>query len=151
MPDQAKHEGRSTGSCLCGAVGFEVRFPSRFCAHCHCSTCRRAHGAAFVTWAGFLSEQVRIVAGGDVLHRYLTETGATRSFCSRCGSTLFFESPRWAGETHVARANIEGEIDRAPDGHFYVDHRASWWTITDSLPQQGGESGDEPKDPRDAT
>jgi hypothetical protein len=130
-------------------VVFEVRLPSRFCAHCHCSTCRRAHGAAFVTWVGFESEQVRIVAGGDILRRYLTETGATRSFCSRCGSTLFFESPRWAGETHVARANIEGEIDRDPSGHFYVDHRASWWTIDDSLPQHGGESGEEPKDPQD--
>ncbi len=146
MLSQGEARGRLTGSCLCGAVEFEVRLPSKFCAHCHCSNCRRAHGAAFVTWVGFSREQVKTISGVDSLHRYLTDTGATRSFCSRCGSTLFFESPRWAGEVHVTRASIKGEIDQAPSSHFYVDHRASWWTITDSLPQHGGETGDEPKD-----
>ena len=137
----------ATGSCLCGTVKFEVRLPSKFCAHCHCSNCRRAHGAAFVTWAGFPEEQVKTTSGMDTLQRYLTDTGATRSFCGNCGSTLFFESPRWAGEVHVARANIKGEIDRAPAGHYYVDHRASWWTIEDSLPRHGGDTGVETKDP----
>ncbi|MFQ5668438.1 MAG: GFA family protein, partial [Candidatus Binatia bacterium] len=93
----------------------------------------------------------KTTSGADSLHRYLTDTGATRSFCSRCGSTLFFEGPRWPGEIHVALANIEGEIDRDPSGHYYVDHRASWWTITDSLPRYGGETGVEPKDPRNPT
>ncbi len=151
MLSRGEGDRRLRGSCLCGVVEFEVRLPSKFCAHCHCSNCRRAHGAAFVTWVGFSREQVKTISGVDSLHRYLTDTGATRSFCSRCGSTLFFESPRWAGEVHVTRASIKGEIDQAPSSHFYVDHRASWWTITDSLPQHGGETGDEPKDSQDAT
>ena len=137
-----------TGSCLCGAVEFEARLPSKFCSHCHCSNCRRAHGAAFVTWVGFPQEQVKTMTGADSLHHYLTDTKATRSFCSRCGSTLFFAAPRWPGEIHVARANIKGEIDRDPSSHFYVDHRASWWTIADSLPQYGGDTGAEPKEPK---
>jgi len=140
-----------TGSCLCGTVKFEVRLPSKFCAHCHCNNCRRAHGAAFVTWVGFPKDQVEVLAGGDSLKRYLTDTQAIRSFCNNCGSTLFFESPRWAGELHVVRANIDGEIDREPSGHCYVDHRASWWQITDSLPRYGGKTGVEPKEPEDAT
>ena len=48
------------GGCHCGAVRFVARFPSRFVAHCHCASCRRAHGAAFVTWAGFPSAQVEV-------------------------------------------------------------------------------------------
>ena len=28
--------------CLCGAVRFELQLPSKWCAHCHCSMCRRA-------------------------------------------------------------------------------------------------------------
>ena len=151
MRDRGEDGKPLTGSCLCGTVQFELRLPSKFCAHCHCSNCRRAHGAAFVTWTGFPEVQVRTVSGMDTLHRYLTDTGATRSFCSKCGSTLFFESPRWAGEIHVTRANIKGEIDRAPSGHYYVDHCASWWTITDALPQHGGHTGVEPKDSKDAT
>lgn len=131
------------GSCYCGAVTFEAELPSRFCAHCHCNNCRRAQGAAFVTWVGFMRKQVKI--SGDTLTGYITETGATRSFCSRCGTSLFYESPRWEGEIHIVRANIEGDLDREPGGHVYVDHKAPWFEITDELPQYGGEDGNEPK------
>jgi len=134
-----------SGSCLCGTVTFEVTLPSKFCSHCHCNNCRRAHGAAFVTWAGFVAERFRLTGGEEQLVRYLTDTDATRSFCGRCGTTLLFESPRWHGEVHVARSNIDGQIDREPTAHCYVDHRADWWEITDNLQQYGGETGMEPK------
>ncbi|MGD8393850.1 MAG: GFA family protein [Candidatus Eiseniibacteriota bacterium] len=134
------------GGCLCGAVRFEADLPSRFCAHCHCSNCRRAHGAAFVTWVGFPIRQFRIVAGDTVLRSYRTDTGATRRFCATCGSTLTYEGPRWPEEVHVTRAAIEQPIDREPGAHVYVDHRAAWWEISDGLPQLGGESGVEPRD-----
>jgi len=104
-----------------------------------------------VTWVGFPKEQLVMLSGVDLLRRYSTDTRAVRSFCGKCGSTLFFESPRWPGESHVARANIKGEIDREPAGHFYVDHRASWWTIDDTLPRYGGETGAEPKGPQNNT
>jgi len=132
------------GRCYCGQVRFEVTLPSRFCAHCHCDNCRAAHGAAFVTWVGFPDAQFRLTAGEGLRH-YPTETGATRSFCDTCGTTLFFRSPRWAGEWHVTRQSIEGEIDRAPAAHVYVDHGASWYTITDDLPRYGGKTGTERK------
>ena len=135
------------GACLCGGVRFELTPPSRFCAHCHCQNCRRAHGAAFVTWAGFPEGQWRIAAGEDLLERYVTDTGATRSFCSRCGSTLFYEGPRWPGELHVALANVTDEIDRVPSAHVYVDHGARWWKITGSEPRFGGKTGMEARDP----
>jgi len=133
------------GACLCGEVRFEVDLPSLWSAHCHCSNCRRAHGAAFVTFVGFSSDQFRVASGEESLVRYLTDTAATRSFCNRCGSTLTYESPRWPGEVHVALASLEGPIDRAPGSHVYVDHKAPWWEIKDSLPQRGGETGTEPK------
>jgi hypothetical protein len=118
-----------SGSCLCGAVVFEATLPSRFCAHCHCDNCRRAHGAAFVTWVGFAKEQFRWTAAEDIV-RSTTDTAATRSFCGKCGSTLTYEGPRWADEVHVVRANIAGEIAprprpsrlRGPQSEL-VDHR----------------------------
>ena len=133
------------GACLCRVVTFEVTLPSKFCSHCHCDNCRRAHGAAFVTWASFVAGRFRFTCGEENVVRYETETGATRSFCGKCGSTLFYESPRWAGEVHVVRSNIDGAIDREPTAHCYVDHGAEWWEITDSLPQYGGTTGMEPR------
>ena len=133
------------GSCYCGAVVFEATLPSRFCAHCHCNNCRRAHGAAFVTWVGFDSDQVRVTEGETTLQTYKTDTDALRSFCGTCGTTLFYEGPRWDGEIHVVRSNFDTDMDRGPAAHVYVDHKASWFSITDELPQYGGESGTEPK------
>ena len=98
-----------------------------------------------MTFAGFKREQVEIT-GVEALARFETETGSIRSFCSRCGSTLFCEGPRWPGEIHVALSNLSGPIDSEPSVHVYVDHRAEWWEITDSLPQRGGKSGVEPKE-----
>ncbi len=140
-----ENTGKLEGACLCGAVQFEMTTPSKFCGHCHCSNCRRAHGAAFVTWAGFNQSQFRIVAGEEHVTDYQTDTNATRSFCNICGSTLFYRSPRWPDDFHVVRANIKGDLDQAPAAHFYVDHKADWWEIDDSLLQFGGETGVEPK------
>lgn len=136
--------GGATGSCYCERIRFRAEFPSRFVCHCHCHTCRRAHGAAFVTWAGFPAAQFQLTDGESELARYETETGATRSFCRVCGSTLFFESPRWKGEVHVAVAHFRDSLDREPTGHAYADRAPTWCPITDDLPRYGGPSGSEP-------
>ncbi len=43
---------------MCGRVRFVARSPSRFCCHCHCESCRRSHGAGYVTWVGYKTPQV---------------------------------------------------------------------------------------------
>lgn len=35
------------GSCLCGGVRYEITGPLSGALNCHCSMCRKAHGAAF--------------------------------------------------------------------------------------------------------
>lgn len=114
------------GSCLCQAVKFRAALPSLWCAHCHCTRCRRAHGAAFVTWVGFSREGFEVEAGRELLKTYTTSAGAERSFCTSCGSTLTFSSDRWPGEIHVVLANLDDPIDRAPEGHAYKDNRVEW-------------------------
>ena len=120
-----------TGRCLCGAVEFELRLPSKWCAHCHCSMCRRAHGAGYVTWAGFESDHFILNKGDHHLKWYESSPGARRGFCGTCGSTMLFESERWAGETHVALACIEGPIDREPAAHAFFDAHVHWMPIDD--------------------
>jgi len=114
------------GSCHCGAVRFVARFPSRFVAHCHCASCRRAHGAAFVTWAGFPSDQVALSAGAERLKVHESSPGTKRSFCGRCGTRVFFQSDRWPGETHVPLAAFDEPVDRPPQGHAFWDEHVAW-------------------------
>ena len=71
------------GGCLCGAVTFEVTPPTKWCAHCHCTMCRRAHGAAVVTWFGAPSQNFRLVSGAE-LKWHRSSAGARRGFCGRC-------------------------------------------------------------------
>jgi len=92
------------GSCLCGGVVFQASFPSRFCSHCHCSNCRKAHGAAYVTYLGVRDGRLKVLSGGRLLSAYEYGYGyggkritSTRKFCRRCGSTVFFSSTRWPG------------------------------------------------------
>jgi hypothetical protein len=118
--------GEARGACHCGQVRFVARFPSRFCCHCHCASCRRAHGAAFVTWIGFPSDQVTLEAGAADLAVHVSSPGTRRSFCRRCGTKLFFESERWPGETHVALACFDDPVDRAPSGHAFFDEHVAW-------------------------
>ncbi len=70
--------------------------------------------------------------------------GARRGFCPRCGSPIFFESTRWPGETHVARALFEDLLDKEPSAHVYYESHVPWLQVKDELPKkvsQGSQSG----------
>lgn len=124
------------GSCLCGAVRFRAALPTKWVAHCHCTSCRRAHGAAFVTWAGFASEQFALEPDAVQPSWYESSPGARRAFCPRCGSPMFFSSTRWPGEMHVARALIEGALDREPGAHVFYETHVPWARVDDELPRR---------------
>ncbi len=131
------------GGCFCGAVRFEVTPPTLLCCHCHCSMCRRLHGAAYATWLIVPREGFRLLAGDADLVRYSSSKVGTRSFCRVCGSSLLCEI---ADRDHVdvAVASLDGPPDQAPAMHvFYSDH-ADWASVDEKLPRRGGATGMEP-------
>jgi len=132
------------GGCFCGAVRFEVELPSLFCGHCHCSMCRRAHGAGYVTWFAVPHERCKFLGGQQRLVRFRSSDHGTRSFCGTCGSTLFCESTRHPDVIDIVLANMDGTIDLVPQAHFYFDDRADWVRVADDLPRFGGKTGMEP-------
>ena len=134
-----------SGACLCGAVRFEIETPTLFSAHCHCSMCRRAHGAGFVTWIGVPYERFRVRAGEDRLVRYRLSDHGTRSFCGTCGSSLFCESTHHPAYIDIVLANLDPTVDAPPQAHFYFDDRVPWVAIADELPRFGGPTGTEPR------
>jgi hypothetical protein len=123
------------GECLCGAVRFAAIPPSLFCAHCHCDFCRRAHGAAFVTWFGVPEGQFTFLGGNDHVTWYASSKQGLRGFCVKCGSTLFYKSSLSPGEVHIALANMKGSIDRPPDLHVFFDAHVDWFEFHDDLPR----------------
>jgi hypothetical protein len=135
---------RVDGSCLCGQIEFHAILPALFCAHCHCSMCRRGHGAAYVTWFAVPYDRFVIDAGADALIRYPSSDHGTRTFCGRCGSSLFCESTERSDHIDIVLANMHSAIDKAPQAHAYFDDRAGWTELGDELPRLGGGSGMEP-------
>ena len=131
------------GSCFCGAVRFSIA-KIRGVAHCHCTMCRRAHGAAFVTWVTVKRPDFHLDAGEESLTTFRSSGSALRRFCGSCGTMLFFEGERWADEVHVARALVEGEVPE-PMAHVFWDDRVSWIEMGDHLPRKGGVTGTEPQ------
>jgi hypothetical protein len=140
VADSTAAAGLARGGCLCGAVSFAAELPSKWVAHCHCSRCQRAHGAAFVTWAGFPETAVGINDPEHCLHWHVASAGGHRGFCGRCGSPMFFKSERWAGELHIARALFTDALDREPMAHVFYETHVSWVALGDALPRKHSES-----------
>lgn len=121
------------GSCLCGAVKYEVTAPFQFLDNCHCSMCRKPNGAAFATWGVLQPGTFRWTYGEDLLGSYKTSPGQTRCFCKRCGSTLASAHSRVVGEVVVG--TVDGDPGARPCEHIFVGSKAPWCEITDMLPQ----------------
>lgn len=132
------HSSPARGSCLCGAITFGIRLPTKWVAHCHCTRCQRAHGAAFVTWVGVEATQAEIDDARSSLRWHVADEGAQRGFCQACGSPMFFKSPRWPGELHIARALFVDPLDREPQAHVHYDSHVEWTSLGDDLPRKSG-------------
>jgi hypothetical protein len=113
------------GSCLCGGVGYEVDQLDMAVGHCHCSTCRKAHAAAFATNAGVLRNHFRWLRGEDLLSHYESSPGKIRHFCSRCGSHLVAERPH---QPHVIVriATLDDDPQTKPTMHVWCSHDVPW-------------------------
>src|ERR1700761_9010270 len=106
------------GQCLCGAVRYEVDGPFSMMVNCHCSRCRKHHGAPFATFVAAPLTGFRWVSGQDAIATFTTDVG-TRSFCSICGSV----TPMLVKEMGMAMCpagNLEGELGIKPQTHIFA-------------------------------
>ena len=129
MPEQSV-----TGSCLCGEVRYRLSGALRRLTHCHCSICRKHHGAPFATHVASPLEGFRFLAGAAHMGRYASSPGWYRPFCLTCGSVLPTLMPEH-GVVISPAGNLEGDLGITPGVHMFVGSKASWYEITDSLPR----------------
>jgi len=123
------------GQCLCGAVRYAVADEFLYAANCHCANCRRTTGSAFKPFAGIAREKLVVTKGRDGLMIFGDETGHD-AHCSRCGS-LLYSLVRDGAFVHVAMGTLIDAPGIRPSHHIFVGSKASWFTITDDLPQYG--------------
>jgi hypothetical protein len=123
------------GSCLCRAIRYEIEGPIGEAGHCHCSMCRKAHGAAFGTYARVAWRDFKLLEGADQITRYASSPGIERSFCRRCGSTLQYLTASTPDTFALALGTLDDDPGVRPTSHIFVNHKAPWFEITDRLRQ----------------
>jgi len=125
------------GSCVCGSVTYEVADTFEYAMNCHCSQCRRSTGSAFKPLAGIKTPRLTLTGGDGELLRYGGDEHGHDAHCRACGS-LLYSLVRDGKYVHVAMGTLVDEPSIKPSMHIFVGSKASWFDITDALPQFHG-------------
>ncbi|MBA1275465.1 GFA family protein [Pseudomonas azotifigens] len=113
------------GSCLCGAITYELKSEPKAVTHCHCRMCQKQHGAAFATYASIPKSDLTYLSGENLLVSYNSSASIVRKFCGLCGSNIEWvgseEYPDWVSLTlasldspfkpnRVKRVRVESQV-----------------------------------------
>jgi len=132
------------GRCLCGDIQYEADQMSPKMGHCHCTMCRKFHGAAFATFGAAPAAAFRWLQGQELLSTFVADNGTKRKFCSQCGSSMTFESADTSEDDNdhhnhyieVALGTLDKAPTLSPDAHIYISSKVDWVDINgDDLPK----------------
>ena len=120
------------GSCLCGAVSFEVTGTLSPPSACHCTQCRK--------WTGHHEAGTDIpcdaltIHGADNITWFHSSEKVRRGFCSICGSSLFWDPIKkdWIG---ISMGAFDLPTDTKLAMHIFVAEKGDYYDIADGLPQ----------------
>ena len=122
------------GSCLCGAVTFEVEGSLSPVEACHCSQCRK--------WTGHILASTEVprtalkINGSESVSWFQSSEKVRRGFCSSCGASLFFdpldkEKHNWIG---ISMGVFDTPTNTEMALHIFVAEKGDYYKITDGLP-----------------
>lgn len=121
-----------SGSCLCGAVRFEVTAELAAPDACHCTQCRKTSGHF---WASTDVKRSDLkIDGTEHLSWFRSSAKVRRGFCSRCGSSLFWD-PTGRDIVGVAMGAFDGPTNSHLAVHIFVADKGDYYEIADGLPQ----------------
>ena len=120
------------GSCLCGAVTFEVTGDLPAPDACHCRKCRKHSGHYFASTD--VPRSAVTISGADRVTWFQSSDRVRRGFCAVCGSSLFWDPPArdWIG---IAMGAFDTPTRTHLRIHIFVADKGDYYDITDGLPQ----------------
>lgn len=132
----------ASGRCLCGAVAYRVTAPAKSLEHCHCSICRRAHGALSAAAALVDTTEFHLESGRDRLRSFTSSPGSHRWFCGDCGCQIYIAIDRHPDEIYYWAASLD---EGAHPGHpperecrIFVGSKAAWDRFDETVPAYDG-------------
>lgn len=129
------------GSCLCGAVRFQIAGEFESFYLCHCERCRKDTGSAHAANLFSSTAAITWLSGRDHINTYrVPATRHERSFCTECGSAL--PSVQFEGALLVVPAgSLDSTIEMRPDAHICFASRARWDTQLEDVQKIDGLPG----------
>jgi len=124
--------GLHEGSCLCGAVTFEVAGPLPPPDACHCRQCRKHSGHFFASTD--VPRASLTVHGADKVAWFQSSERVRRGFCSVCGSSLFWDPIR-KDTIAIAMGAFDTPTLTHLGIHIFVAEKGDYYDIADGLPQ----------------
>jgi hypothetical protein len=115
------------GSCLCGAVRYEVTGEAKRFYRCHCSRCRKATGTGHAANLFLQPARLRWLTGQEHVTEFKVPQAKrfANTFCVTCGARL----PRQAVDSDVVMipaGSLDEEAPMGPQADIFVGSRASW-------------------------
>ncbi len=104
-----------SATCRCGNISIKATGEPDRVGLCHCSDCRKYHGALFHASAIFPEHAVTVT--GE------TRTYGGRSFCPKCGSPLFAVSGK---EVEISLGSMDDASHLIPSYELWTTNRESW-------------------------
>ena len=116
------------GSCMCGDVRYAIRGNIGDITHCHCTTCRKAHGSAFSSVASVKIDDFEFLSGADTIKCYNSSPDKIRCFCSNCGSHIYAHRN---GQKHfvLRLGTLDDDPVSRPVNHIWVSQKAPWYDL----------------------
>ena len=113
------------GSCLCGAVHWEIKGDIIRTSNCWCTMCQKQHGAAFAPYANVLAADFS-VTGADALKTYQSSPGVDRTFCGTCGSNLTWQMDGYREYVGVALGSFDTPYEGKVTKDLHIESKPGW-------------------------
>ena len=131
----------TTGSCLCGAVRFEISGAFEHFFLCHCARCRKDTGSDHAANLFSTTAEITWLSGQENVRTFrLPGTRHAKSFCRECGAAV--PNVQMDGALLVVPAGaLDSRIEVRPEAHICYASRADWAEGLEDVPRIDGLPG----------
>jgi hypothetical protein len=119
------------GSCLCGAIAFEIDDAGVVVSiGCFCTNCRKVSGTQYGVYLQVRRDSFRWVSGEDHVVGYESSPGNQRAFCRTCGSVVPIRTSY--GAVRVPGGALDDDPGVVPEVIIFAERKAGWCTVDEA-------------------
>jgi hypothetical protein len=117
---------KTTGSCLCRGVSYEIDGDLRDIVACHCIQCRKTSGHHV---AATRTDRSALTFRSDrTLTWFRSSDAAERGFCSRCGGNLFWRA-FGSDKISIMAGSLDDPVDLPMNRHIFVKYKGNYYHL----------------------